>query len=83
MTILASTENHLVEFEAGLFTIARRTDGHCLAIHKGQVPGVAGNFNSAKRKSRDGVDGAIKRFLRISVALGAEWEPLYKPEKMQ
>ena len=78
MTILASTKDYLVEFEANLFTIARRTDGHCKAIHNQR--GISGDFKNARRK--EGNQAAIERFLRIATAQGAEWEPLYKPHRM-
>ena len=78
MTILASTKDYLVEFEFSLFTISRRTDGHCKALHKQR--GIVGTFKKAQK--RDGTDAAIDRFLRIATTIGAEWQPLYKPHKM-
>ena len=77
MTILASTDKYLVEFEANIFTIARRTDGHCKAIHQ---QSISGDFKKAKKLN--GEQAAIEAFLRWATALGSEWSPLYKPHMM-
>jgi len=77
MAVLAMTDDHFVEFDCGIFTISRYTDGHCLAI---KAKGVAGDFRHAVKKK--GVDHAIVLFTSIAIATGADWEPLYKPHRM-
>ena len=77
MTTLASTAGHLVEFEARILTIARRTDGHCLAT---AAPGIAAQFRSCV-KSHD-AERATATFIRIALSAGATWKPLYKPKCM-
>jgi hypothetical protein len=80
MTVLASNDDYLVEYECGLLTIARRTDGHCKSISQRDVRGISGLFK--ERVRRDGVDKAIASFLRVSTALQYDWSPLYKPHRM-
>ena len=75
MTILADTPEHLVEFESGLLTIARRTDGHCVALNG---RGIAGQFRDCLRTHSP--ERVVQTFLRI--ARGQEWQPLYNPARM-
>lgn len=75
MTVLAQTESHLVEFEFGVLTIARYSDGHCLML-KGR--GIAGHFRDClKTHSPQRVTETFIRMCR-----GQEWQPLYKPHRM-
>lgn len=76
MTILTITQDHLVEFEAGILTIARYSDGHCVAL-KGK--GIAGQFRACL-KTHEPVR-VVQTFLRIAERKQA-WQPLYKPERM-
>jgi len=70
MTILASTRDHLVEYEAGMLTIARRTDGNCIAL---QGRGIAGQFRACLKTH------SAERTIQTFISLGATWRPLYKP----
>ena len=83
MTILAKTENHLVEYEAGILTIARRSDGHCLDVRKGDggIAAPSGDFRHMCK--RVGKDAATRRFMNIALAIGCKWEPLYKARAME
>lgn len=80
MTVLASTPDHLAEYEAGarLLTITRRTDGHCVALTGARV---AGEFRDCLRTHAP--ERVIQTFLRIAGGAGADWTPLYKPEAVQ
>jgi len=82
MTVLAVTTDHLVEYEAGSLTIARRIDGNCLSIRKGDggITSPAGDFRHMCK--RVGTYKATDRFLNIATAIGAKWEPLYKASAM-
>ena len=76
MTVLANTAEHLVEFEDGILTIARRTDGHAIGL---QGKNIAKNFlDCLKTHSPERV---IQTFIRLNGH--QEWQPLYKPHKMQ
>lgn len=72
MTILASTPEHLVEFSCGMLTIARRTDGQCLAM---KASGIAGEFRSCVKSHS--AERAIATHIRIGERI-ATWKPLYK-----
>jgi hypothetical protein len=76
MTVLACNETYLAEFEAGMLTIARRQDGHCVAM---RGKGVAGHFRDSVKGS--GVDAAMGTFVRMGERLGG-WRPLYKADAM-
>ena len=71
MTVLASTTEHLVEYEAGFLSIARRSDGHCKAL-KGK--GIAGQFRACLKTHSP--ERVTECFLRM--ARNQEWQPLYK-----
>ena len=75
MTIITTTPEYLVEFEAGILTIARYSDGHCIAL-KGH--GLSGQFREALKKH--GKDRTIRTYLKIDPK--ATWQPLYKPDRM-
>lgn len=75
MTILANTAEYLVEFEARILTIARRTDGHCVAL---SGRGIAGDFRDCLKTHSP--ERVIETYLRL--CRGIPWEPLYKPERM-
>ncbi|ACS41650.1 hypothetical protein [Methylorubrum extorquens] len=75
MTILALTSDYLAEFEAGYLTISRYSDGHCKAW---KYTGVAGDFRESLKSH--GADRTVATYLKIMRK--AEWEPLYKPERM-
>lgn len=75
MTILARTPEHLVEFESGYLTIARYSDGHCLAWKQS---GIAGMFRADLAKH--GAARTVATFLRMMRR--AEWEPLYQADRM-
>lgn len=75
MTILAKTAEHIAEFESGILTIARYSDGHCKA---GKGRSIAGDFRSCIKSH--GAERTIATYLRI---LPGEWATLYKPNRMQ
>lgn len=75
MTILAKTPDYLVEFEANMLTIARYSDGHCIAL---QGKGIAGEFKACLKTSP--VERVIEVFIKM--VSGAAWQPLYKPARM-
>lgn len=75
MSILAITPAHLVEFEVGILTIARFSDGACITL-KGK--GIAGEFRDCIRTH--GEERATATFLGI--AGSQPWVPLYKPHRM-
>jgi len=72
MTILAHTKEYLAEYENGLLTISRDTDGQCKAL-KGR--GIAGSFRECLATHTN--DQVIKVFLKMM--RGQIWQPLYKP----
>lgn len=78
MTILASTADHLVEFEAGILTIARRTDGYCLAM-KGKR--IAGDFRDCLKTHAP--ERVIQTYMRLAQQAKIDWTPLYKPKAIQ
>lgn len=99
MTILAKTADHLAEFECGILTIARYSDGHAIAL-KGR--GIAGQFRDCLKTATP--EKVISTFIRIGESdhkrttarpgyrspLGSMdrrdgdgWSPLYKPERME
>jgi hypothetical protein len=75
VTILAQTSEYLVEYESGMLTIARYSDGHCLAFTGKRV---AGEFRDCLRTHPP--ERVVATYIRI--ARGATWQPLYKPECM-
>lgn len=75
MTVLARTADHLVEFEAGMLTIARREDGHCLAVRQ---KGIAGDFRADL--ATYGTERVVQFWLRMLSS--HEWKPLYKASAM-
>jgi hypothetical protein len=75
MTILAITEDYLVEYESGLLTISRYTDGYCLGFSGRRV---AGEFRDCLKTHT--ADKVIETYIKI--ARGAQWEPMYKPHRM-
>jgi hypothetical protein len=72
MTILASTADYLVEYEAGMLTIARRYDGNCIGL---TGRGIAGQFRDCLKTH--GAERTIQTYIRM--VPGATWQPLYKP----
>lgn len=77
---LAKTPDYLVELGHArgygyLLTIARKTDGHCVAFY-GRLVGES--FREAVK--RYGVQQTIESYLRIA---GDSWEPLYKASAIQ
>jgi hypothetical protein len=75
VTILAKTQDHLVEFESGMLTIARYTDGHCIGL---AGKGIAGQFRECLKTHTP--ERVIATFLRMDPK--ATWQPLYCPERM-
>ena len=75
MTILAKTDEHLVEFECGVLTIARYSDGHCLGL---RGKGIAGQFRECLKTHSP--KRVVATFIRM--CHGQEWQPLYKPARM-
>lgn len=80
MTVLASTPAHLAEYEPGarMLTIARRSDGQCVAMTGARI---AGDFRDCLRTHAPAQ--VIATYLRIAASLGIEWSPLYKPGALQ
>lgn len=77
MTILAETENNLVEYEHGVLTITDLATGHALAATGKRI---AGDFRDClKTHSPERVTATYIRLLR---GRGIEWEPLYNPDKL-
>jgi hypothetical protein len=75
MTVLTRTTDYLVEFEDGMLTIARREDGHCLAVRQ---KGIAGGFRADLAKY--GAERVVQFWLRLLSS--HEWKPLYKASAM-
>lgn len=73
-TVLAATAEYLVEYAGGMLTIARRSDGHCIAFTGRRV---AGEFRDCLKTHSP--ERVIACYIRM--APGA-WAPLYKPEGM-
>ena len=71
-TVLAATPEYLAEYQrAGrLLTIARRSDGHAVAL---TGPSVAGDFRDCLRTHTP--ERVCETFAAIA---GADWHPLYK-----
>jgi hypothetical protein len=76
MTVLAKTTDYLVEYESNMLTIARYSDGHCLAL---TGRGIAGEFRACLKTHAP--DRVIQTFMRMIP--DATWRPLYKPERME
>ena len=75
MTVLAKTADHLVEFENGMLTIARYSDGHCVGL---TGKGIAGQFRDCLKTHTP--ERVVEVFLKI--VPNAMWQPLYHPDKM-
>ncbi len=73
MTVLATTPDHLAEFEFGQLTITRRTDGRALAFTGSRV---AGEFRDCLKTAAPA--RVIGTYLRMFS--GQEWGPMYKPD---
>lgn len=73
MTVLACLPDYLAEYEARgrLLTIARRSDGQCVAF---TGPGIAGLFRDCLRTH--GAARTVATFIRWA---RDDWRPLYKP----
>lgn len=73
MTVLACLPDYLAEYEprGRLLTIARRSDGHCVAF---TGPKVAGDFRDCIR-----THGAAHTVARFIAWARDDWRPLYKP----
>jgi hypothetical protein len=76
MTVLAQTEDYLVEFEDGLLTIARYSDGHCKAT---DYRGCAGDFRRDLNVA--GPEKALRTWVN-GIMYRCQWRPLYKPTRM-
>lgn len=76
MTVLAKTADMLAEYESGMLFIARRSDGHCVAM---RGIGIAGDFRAAVKLY--GAERAIDTYVRLGENLGG-WKPLYKASAM-
>lgn len=89
MTVLASTADHLVEFEAGILTITRRSDGHAVSL---TGKGIAGHFRDCLKTHTP--ERVVETWIRLAISthrrthdpkiLGASetrdadgWAPLY------
>jgi len=75
MTILAMTDDYLVEYESGILTISRYSDGYCKAC-KGKR--VAGDFRDCLKTHS--VEKVIDVYLKMIAKF--PWQPLYKPSRM-
>jgi len=74
MTILASTPDHVAEFEAGFLSIHRRADERHLALTGKRI---AGDFRDALKTYPP--ERVIATFIRM-VGPSATWHaPAYKP----
>ena len=79
MTLLAKTKDYLVESCASpgngyMVTVARREDGHCVALHGRSI---VANFKACVKSH--GVDRAIESWIRANRNV---WKPLYKANAM-
>ena len=98
MTILAITPEYLAEYEAGILTIARYSDGKAVSL---AGKGIAGEFRACLKTHAP--QRVCETFIRIAVDAhkravarpgyrsplgsldqrdGEGWAPLYKPAKM-
>lgn len=77
MTVLAQTDDYLVEYERPLLTIARFSDGHCLGFEGKRV---AGEFRGCLKTHP--AERVIETYIRM-VGPQPNWEPLYKPDVMR
>ena len=73
MTVLANTTDHLVEYEYGMLSIARKIDGKAMCF-KGKR--VCGNFRDCLKTHS--AERTIQTWLLI--ISGNEWQPLYKSD---
>lgn len=78
MTVLAQTPEYLVEFESGMFSISRFSDGHAIGLVS---KGIAGEFRSCVKSH--GAERATATYLRIAEGIKAQWRPCYKPEPLR
>jgi len=76
MTVLAKTADYLAEFESGMLSIARRSDGHCVAM---RAPRLSADFRACIKAH--GADRTIATYIKIGERLGG-WKPLYKASAM-
>lgn len=75
MTTLTKTTDYLVEFEAGMLTISRYSDGHCLAMTGKRI---AGDFRDCLKTHS--LERCVDTFIRLSPS--KTWQPMYKPQYM-
>lgn len=78
MTVLAKTSEYLVEFESGMLSIARFSDGNAIGLRS---KGLSGEFRSCVKTH--GAERAIATYLRIAESIKAQWRPCYKPEPLR
>lgn len=74
MTILANTPEYLVEFEAGILTISRRSDGMHVAL---EGRGIAGQFRECLKTHEP--NRVVQTFLRMPRKPVTWLPPLYRP----
>ena len=74
-TLLAKTQEYLVEYEGGALHIARYLDGYAIGM---RGKGICGQFKACLKTHSP--ERAIQTFLRMLP--GATWKPCYKPERM-
>ena len=74
MTVLASTADHLVEFEAGMLIIHRRSDERHMAL---TGKGIAGQFRDCLKTHTP--EKVISTFTRIAGPNPTWHEPMFKP----
>lgn len=77
MTILANTPDHLVEYDAGMLIIHRRSDEKYMAL-RGR--GIAGQFRDCIKTH--GAERTIATYTRIAGPNPTWHEPMYKKGRM-
>jgi hypothetical protein len=77
MTILANTPEYLVEFEARVLTISRRSDGMHVAL---EGRGIAGQFRECLKTHEP--NRVVQTFLRITGKPLTWLPPLYRAGRM-
>lgn len=78
---LAKTPDYLVEIGRApghgyMLTIARKTDGHCVALFGPKIGKMW-----REDCERYGLERALRTYLQMAIAGG--WQPLYKPSAIQ
>ena len=80
MTVLAETNEYLVEFEQSptpMLTISRYSDGCCKAM---TGKGLSSQFKDCLKTHS--AEKVTQTFLKLANTVCPDWGPMYKPKKM-